>query len=103
MADNSNKYLSRPFGQKSSSDLKGADKDQTAVVYDLLAEGPIEGLANGLASIYYNDVPLVDTTGHEIIKGREFTATATANNTTITHNTIGTIGALELGNVTGAS
>ena len=101
MADNSSKYLSSPFGRKTSSDLKGADKDQTAVVYDLLAEGPIEGLANGLASIYYNDVPLVDTTGHEIIKGREFTATATANNTTITNNAIGTIGALELGNLTG--
>ena len=30
---------------------------QTAVVYDVLSEGPIEGLVNGTDSIYLNQTP----------------------------------------------
>ena len=31
---------------------------QTAVIYDLLSEGPIEGLVDGVASIRLNDNPV---------------------------------------------
>ena len=46
MADNSSKYSTRGFGTKATYDLKSPNKEQTAIVYDLLAEGPIAGLSN---------------------------------------------------------
>ena len=45
---------------KDPADLMNANKHQSAVVYDLLSEGPIEGLDNGLASIYFNGTPIMD-------------------------------------------
>ena len=69
MADNSSKYSTRVFGQKTTTDLINPDKDQVAVVYDLLAEGPIQGLVNdSLSSVFYNDVPLVDDANANILK-----------------------------------
>ena len=59
MADNSSKYSTRGFARKAQYDLQNPDKEQTAVVFDLLAEGPIEWLVNGESSVYYNDVPLL--------------------------------------------
>ena len=34
--------------------------DQSAVVYDLISEGEIEGLVNGAHSIYLNGAPVLD-------------------------------------------
>ena len=101
MAENSSKYSTRPFGTKSTYDLQSADKEQTAIVYDLLSEGPIYGLANGTASVYYNDVPLVDSANHNIIKPRKGTVTTTASSTTVTGSIFGDILALSYNNKSG--
>ena len=101
MADNSSKYTARAFGTKNSYDLVSPDKDQTAIVYDLLAEGPIAGLSNDLASVYYNDVPLVDSANNEILKPRKFTVTTVAAQTTITASEFGTIRTLSYNNKSG--
>ena len=37
MADNSSKYSTRGFASKAQYDLQNPDKEQTAVVFDLLA------------------------------------------------------------------
>jgi len=103
MADNSNKYSTRPFGVKSTYDLQSADKEQTAIIYDLLSEGPIEGLVNGTASVYYNDVPLVDSANHNIIKPRRGTVTTTASSTTVTGSIFGDILSLSYNNKSGLS
>ena len=101
MADNSSKYTARAFGTKNSYDLVSPDKDQTAIVYDLLAEGPIAGLSNDLASVYYNDVPLVDSANNDILKPRKFTVTTVAAQTTITASEFGTIRTLSYNNKSG--
>ena len=66
------KYTSEPFGVKFRTDLNRPDKDQFATTYDILSEGPIEGLSNGLASIFINDVPLIQTQAEDILKPRRF-------------------------------
>jgi len=101
MADNSSKYSTRAFGQKSTVDLKSPNKEQTAIVYDLLAEGPIAGLVNDLSSVYYNDVPLIDSANNDILKPRKFTANTTANNTSITATEFGVIRTLSYNNRSG--
>ena len=101
MADNSAKYSTRAFGTKSSVDLKSPNKEQTAIVYDLLAEGPIAGLVNDISSVYYNDVPLVDSVNNDILKPRKFTANTTASSTSITATELGTIRTLSYNNKTG--
>ena len=73
------KYTSEPFGVKLRSDLRRPDKDQFATTYDILSEGPIEGLSNGLASIFVNDVPLIQAQAENILKPRRFKATTTAS------------------------
>ena len=79
------------------------DKRQFAVVYDILSEGPIEGLSNNLASIFLNDVPFVDPGVNDIIKPRKIVVNTTANSTTISHAQIGEIGNLTLNNKSGLS
>ena len=101
MADNSAKYSTRPFGTKTTSDLKSPNKEQTAIVYDLLAEGPIAGLVNDMASVYYNDVPLVDSANNDILKPRKFTVNTTAGSTSVTATEFGTIRTLGYNNKTG--
>ena len=104
MADNSSKYSTRVFGQKTTTDLLNPDKDQVAVVYDLLAEGPIQGLVNdSLSSVFYNDVPLVDDANANILKPRRFTTTTTAGGTTVTASEFGTIRQLSYNNKSGTS
>ena len=103
MADNSSKYSTRGFGTKTTYDLKSPNKEQTAIVYDLLAEGPIAGLANDLSSVYYNDVPLIDSTNNDILKPRKFTANTTANSTSVTASDFGTIRTLSYNNKSGLS
>ena len=38
---------------------QGKSTAQTAVIYDALSEGPIEGLVNGAASIRLDDNPVI--------------------------------------------
>ena len=45
---------------------KGSSVAQTAVIYDALSEGPIEGLVNGAASIRLNDNPVIGTDNNNI-------------------------------------
>ena len=101
MADNSRKYSTRGFARKAQYDLQNPDKEQTAVVFDLLAEGPIEGLVNGESSVYYNDVPLFDSANRNIMKPRKFTATATASSTSLTASEFGVIRTLSYNNRAG--
>ena len=44
------KYTSRPFGVKTQAARSNPDKTQVALTYDILSEGEIEGLSNGLSS-----------------------------------------------------
>lgn len=46
----------------SSSNLT---KEQYAIVYDLISEGEIEGLVQGPASVFLNDVPLMDEESYQ--------------------------------------
>src|SRR6056300_1162624 len=101
MADKSSKYSTRAFGQKSTVDLKSPNKEQTAIVYDLLAEGTIAGLVNDPSSVYYNDVPLIDSVNNDILKPRKFTVNTTANNTSITATEFGAIRTLSYNNRSG--
>ena len=103
MADNSSKYSTRGFGTKATYDLKSPNKEQTAIVYDLLAEGPIAGLSNDLSSVYYNDVPLIDSVNNDILKPRKFTANTTANSTSVVATEFGTIRTLSYNNKSGLS
>ena len=92
---------SKGFGSKTSSDLSIPDRDQYAYVYDLLSEGPIEGLYAGASSIFLNDVPLIDTSAEEIVIARTTTLNTTASSTTVTSSLFDTINNLTYNNVTG--
>lgn len=48
---------------------------QMAEVVDLISEGPVQGLVNGLKSVYLDGVPLVSSTGDENFDGVTFTGT----------------------------
>ena len=61
------KYTSEPFGVKTKGDLARPEKDQFATTYDILSEGPIEGLDNGLSSIFINDIPLIQEQAENIL------------------------------------
>ena len=77
-------YASNPNYQKTTADLAKPDRTQSAIVYDLISEGPIDGLVNGANSIYLNDIPLVDKEVQDIIGPRFVTCTTTASSTTVT-------------------
>jgi len=64
---------------------RGGD-NQTAVVYDLLSEGPIEGLKDGFSSIYFNGTPIIDpnSEAYKRLKSRRGTCTTTADSATVT-------------------
>ena len=85
------KYTSEPFGVKDRANLNRPEKDQHAATYDILSEGPIEGLANGLSSIFINDVPLIQEQAENILKPRRFKADVTASNSNITDPQFGQI------------
>ncbi len=95
------KYISRPFGQKSIFDRRRPDKTQTAIAYDILSEGEIEGLDNDLASVFINDVPIVDAVAVEITKSRVISLDTTASSTSVTDSVFGTIRNLSSNNKTG--
>ena len=84
-----------------SNSRRHPDKEQHAVVYDILSEGPIEGLANGFASIFINDVPFIDNIANEIMKPRRVILSTTAGSANITHSQFGEINSLTLNNKSG--
>ena len=86
-----------------SNSRRHPDKEQHAVVYDILSEGPIEGLANGFASIFINDVPFIDNIANEIMKPRRVIISTTAGSANISHSQFGEIGSLTLNNKSGLS
>ena len=95
------KYTSKPFGTKSVSDRSTPNKTQVAAAYDILSEGEIEGLADGFASVYINDVPIIDTLANEIVKPRNITLDTTGGVATVSNSIFGEINALSNNNVTG--
>ena len=97
------KYTSRPFGTKTQGDRSTPNKTQIAAAYDILSEGEIEGLADGFASVYINDVPVIDSLANEIVKNRNLVLNTTANNTTISSSVFGAVGGLTNNNATGLS
>ena len=72
--------------EKSSGDRTNPNREQSAVVYDLLSEGEIHGLNDGLSSIFLNGTPLVDSGNWNVYKPKRTKngITCTASNTTIT-------------------
>ncbi len=84
-----------------NSSRRHPDKEQHAVVYDILSEGPVEGLANGFASVFINDVPFIDNIANEIMKPRRVILSTTAGSTDITHSQFGEINSLTLNNKSG--
>ena len=65
---------------------------QTAVIYDLLSEGPIEGLVDGVASIRLNDNPVANGTNATILSPqRSFDANYVHSTGVITDNSTGNI------------
>jgi len=70
----------------SSSTIEGRinvpQENQTAVVYDIISEGPIEGLVDGTNSIFLDKTPVtIGDTKHQPIKIKN--ATFTASNSTL--------------------
>ena len=71
---------------KPNWDLTNPNREQSAVIYDLLSEGEIYGLDNGLASIFLDGTPLVDSGNWNVYKPKRTKdgITCTASSTTIT-------------------
>ena len=69
------------------TDLTGVrgGNNQVGVIYDLLSEGPIEGLKNDFASIYFNGTPIIDpnSDAYKRVQIRKGFATTTAASTTV--------------------
>ena len=97
------KYTSKPFGTKTQTDRSTPNKTQVAAAYDILSEGEIEGLANGFASVYVNDVPIIDTLANEIVKNRKITLNTTANSTTVSSSVFNDVNQLSNNNKSGLS
>jgi len=62
-------------------------RKQTAVIYDVLSEGPIEGLVDNVASIRLNDNPVANSTNTGIIDPKQsFDGSYVASSGTVTDN-----------------
>ena len=95
------KYTSTPFGVKTQAARSNPDKTQVALTYDILSEGEIEGLSDGLASVFLNDVPVIDKLANEIIKIRRTTVNTTAGSNQVTSSEFGEIRTLSHNNLSG--
>ena len=97
MSKLSNEFLNLVEGSGVSGNVQGSKKsvsstiegrtnvpqeNQTAVVYDIISEGPIEGLVDGTNSIFLDKTPVtIGDTKHQPIKIKN--ATFTASNSTL--------------------
>ena len=75
-------------------------RQQYGAIYDLISEGPIEGLVNGQSSVYYNETPTVDGSSQSIYGARIISTTTSTNSTTVTA-TNGTFGDDDVGRYIG--
>ena len=94
MARNTSTGSSRGSAPLDSSGVKtkAGVRAQTAVIYDLLSEGPIEGLVDGVASIRLNDNPVANSTNNTKISPQQsFDAGYVASTGVITDNSTGNI------------
>ena len=94
MARNTSTGSSRGSAPLDSSGVKqrAGVRAQTAVIYDLLSEGPIEGLVDGVASIRLNDNPVANSTNNAKISPQQsFDAGYVASTGVITDNSTGNI------------
>ena len=57
-------------------------RQQYGAIYDLISEGPIEGLVNSSASVYYNDTPLVGNTSLTSYGSKLFTGSVSGTSIT---------------------
>ena len=86
------------MGARNGRSMSG-ETHQTAVVYDALSEGEIEGLVDGAASIYLNGTRLVDLDTYKSCNEIKTTASVSAGSTTVTVAT----GALDFADVEGGT
>ena len=79
-------YLSGDLQGEPYSGVYGrAGGNQVGVIYDLLSEGPIEGLVDTYSSIYFNGTPWIDpnSEAYKKQKSRRGLVTTTASSTTV--------------------
>ena len=79
----------------SSRSMSGETR-QTAVVFDALSEGEIDGLVDGAASVYMDGTALVDLDVYKSISAIKTTASVSATSTTVTV----AVGALDFADTT---
>ena len=60
------------------------NRHQYGIIYDLIAEGEIDGLVDGMSSIYLNETPLIDSSKLTTYGPRQGRITTTNASTTIT-------------------
>ena len=79
-------YGSAPLD--SSGVKQSTTSAQTAVIYDVLSEGPIEGLLDGVASIRLNDNPVANGSNARLISPQQsYDVTYVASTGVVTDNT----------------
>ena len=84
-----------PGGLNGSRSLSGETR-QTAVIFDALSEGEIDGLVNGAASVYLNGTSMIDLDVYKGVSAIKTTASISAGSTTATV----AVGALDFADTT---
>jgi len=97
MAANVSEAFLALYDQVAGGRSMSGETHQTAVIYDALSEGEIEGLVDGSASIYLDGTRLVDLDTYKTLNEIKTTATVSAGSTTVTVAT----GALDFADVEG--
>src|SRR6056300_1380414 len=59
-------------------------KQQYGAIYDLISEGPIDGLVNNISSVYYNSTPLANSSQTALYGARAFTGSSSGTSLTST-------------------
>lgn len=65
------------------SRINSPNLHQSAVVYDIISEGPIEGLVNGTSSVYLDTTPVINKTDETQYAKPRVTANADFNASTL--------------------
>ena len=87
------------LAQQASSRSMSGETKQTAVIYDALSEGEVEGLVNGAASIYIDGTRLIDLDVYKTCNEIKTSASVSAGSKTVT---VGS-GALDFADVEGGT